>query len=120
MEIVIFVGLQASGKSSFYKERFFTTHMRINLDMLKTRHRERRLLECCLAIRQSFVVDNTNPTIAERAIYIAAARTTGFQVVGYYFQSRVAECIQRNEMRPEDVRVPAKAIAATSRRMQVP
>ena len=40
MEAVIFVGLQASGKSTFYRERFSRTHVRINLDMLKTRHRE--------------------------------------------------------------------------------
>lgn len=33
MEAVIFIGLQASGKSSFYKERFFSTHVWINLDL---------------------------------------------------------------------------------------
>src|SRR5262245_2276593 len=120
MEAVIFIGLQASGKSSFYKAQFFTTHLRINLDMLRTRHRERRLLETCLAIQQRFVVDNTNPIREERAIYIAAARAAGFGVVGYYFQSRLAECLQRNEMRPDALRVPAKAIVGTSRRMQVP
>jgi len=36
MEAVIFTGIQAVGKSTFYKEHFFTTHVRINLDMLKT------------------------------------------------------------------------------------
>lgn len=30
MQAVILVGLQASGKSSLYRERFFTTHVRIN------------------------------------------------------------------------------------------
>ena len=40
MEMVLFVGIQATGKSSFYLERFFRTHVRINLDMLKTHHRE--------------------------------------------------------------------------------
>jgi transcriptional regulator with XRE-family HTH domain len=37
VEAIIFVGIQASGKSTFYRERFFDTHLRINLDMLKTR-----------------------------------------------------------------------------------
>jgi predicted kinase len=41
MEAVIFVGIQASGKSTFYCQRFFATHMRISLDMLRTRRRER-------------------------------------------------------------------------------
>lgn len=34
MQAVIFTGLQASGKSAFYRERFFNTHIRINLDIL--------------------------------------------------------------------------------------
>ncbi len=31
MEAVIFIGIQAIGKSSFYKRRFFRMHVRINL-----------------------------------------------------------------------------------------
>ena len=34
MEAVIFIGLQASGKSTFYRQRFFRTHVRTNMDML--------------------------------------------------------------------------------------
>jgi hypothetical protein len=40
MEMVLFIGIQAAGKSSFYLERFFRTHVRVNLDMLKTHYRE--------------------------------------------------------------------------------
>jgi len=39
MEAIIFIGIQATGKSTFYKDNFFKTHIRINLDMLKTRKR---------------------------------------------------------------------------------
>ncbi|HEV8062248.1 MAG TPA: ATP-binding protein, partial [Gemmataceae bacterium] len=62
MEAVIFVGLQGAGKSTFYRERFSTSHLRINLDMLKTRHRESRFLAVCIETCQSFVIDNTNLT----------------------------------------------------------
>jgi hypothetical protein len=62
MEAIIFSGLPGSGKSSFYKERFFNTHVRISLDLLKTRYRETRILEACLETDQRFVIDNTNPT----------------------------------------------------------
>jgi hypothetical protein len=48
MEAVLFVGNQATGKSSFYLERFFRAHVRINGDMLKTRHRENLLIKACL------------------------------------------------------------------------
>ena len=66
MEAIIFVGLQGSGKTSFYKDRFFATHVRISLDLLKTRHREDRILEVCLGTDQRFVIDNTNPTREDR------------------------------------------------------
>jgi predicted kinase len=36
MEAVLLVGIQGAGKSTFYQQRFFDTHVRINLDMLKT------------------------------------------------------------------------------------
>ena len=85
MEAIIFVGLPASGKSTFYKERFFDTHVRINLDMLRTRHREHLLLHTCIEMKQKFVVDNTNPTPAYRAGYIVQAKAAGFAVVGDHF-----------------------------------
>ena len=53
---ILFTGIQATGKSSFYRERFFHTHVRINLDMLRTRHRERVLLRARLEALQPFVV----------------------------------------------------------------
>lgn len=120
MEAVIFVGLQGAGKSTFYKDRFFATNMRINLDMLKTRHREKRLVQACIETSQPFVVDNTNPTRAERAVYIQAAKAAGFRVVGYYFQSRVEDCLRRNNQRPTWQQVPHKGILGTAGRMELP
>ncbi len=118
MDVVLFIGIQGSGTSSFYHHRFFHTHLRINLDMLKTRHRERRLVETCLAIGQPFVVDNTNPTIADRQRYIEPAKQAQAEVSGYYFQSRVREAMARNAGRP--TRVPDAAIRGTHARLQLP
>jgi len=39
MEAVILIGIQGSGKSTFYRDRFFNTHVRINLNILKRRSR---------------------------------------------------------------------------------
>lgn len=120
MEAVIFVGLQGAGKSTFYKERFFATHLRINLDMLNTRHREKRLLLACVETSQPFVIDNTNPTRAEREVYIRAAKDAGYRVVCYYFQSRVEDCKRRNDQRPLVQQVPLRGILGTAGRMEFP
>jgi predicted kinase len=94
VQAIIFVGIQASGKSTFYSQHFFHTHIRINLDLLKTRHREKRLLETCLEITQSFVIDNTNPTSEDRKRYIEPAKNKGFQIIRYYFKSKIADSIK--------------------------
>lgn len=119
-EAVILMGLQASGKSSFYHHRFAHTHLRINLDMLKTRHREKRLLETCLEIQQSFVVDNTNPTVSDRQRYIKPAQARGFKVIGYYFESKLAACLERNRNRDRAQQIPDKGVRGTAARLTRP
>ena len=120
MQAIIFVGIQASGKSTFYSQCFFRTHIRINLDMLKTRHREKRLFETCLEITQSFVVDNTNPTPEERRRYIVPAKQKGFRIIGYYFESKIADSIRRNQGRDFEQQVPEKGIRGTHARLVIP
>jgi predicted kinase len=120
MEAVIFIGIQATGKSTFYKERFFDTHVRINLDMLRTRHREDLLLEACILARQSFIVDNTNVRASERAKYITLARRAGFEVIGYYFHSGLQEALLRNQQRSGRGLIPEKGVLAKYHSMQRP
>ena len=120
MEAVILCGIQGTGKSTFCRERLFHTHVRINMDMLNSRHRETILLTACLNAQQPFVIDNTNPTIEERARYIAPAKAAGLRVIGYYFQSRVPDCLARNDRRELRERVPGKAIGGTAGRLQLP
>jgi predicted kinase len=120
MEAVVLCGLQATGKSTFCKERFYGTHVRLNLDMLRTRHREGILLHACIEAKQPFVIDNTNPTRAERALYIAAAKAAGFRIVGYNFESKIGDALQRNAERIGDRRVREAGIRATAARLELP
>ena len=120
MEAIILMGIQGAGKSSFYKDRFADTHVRINLDMLKTRHREKCLLDTCIATKQRFVVDNCNPARDDRRRYIEPARAAGFKVVCYYLQSKVADCTERNEQRTGKQVVPVKAILGAAGRLELP
>ena len=50
-----------------------------------------------------FVVDNTNPTVAERARYVAPARAAGFKVVGYLVEVDHAVAAGRNAARERTV-----------------
>lgn len=120
MDAILFCGLPAAGKSTFYQQRFFHTHVRINLDMLRTRHRERLLLRACLDAGQPFVVDNTNPTAQERARYIGVAKEAGFRVTGYVFEPDVAGSLRRNSQRGPGQRVPPVAIYSAHKRFVAP
>lgn len=120
MEAIVLCGIQATGKSTFCRERFFATHVRLNLDMLRTRHREELLLQACLAAKQPFVLDNTNATRAERQRYVAAARNAGFRVIAYYFESRISEALLRNASRTAEAQIAERGIKGTAGRLEIP
>ena len=64
--MVLMMGNQGSGNSTLYQKFLADNFVRVNLDTLKTRHQEQLLISDCLEAGQSFVVDNTNPTKADR------------------------------------------------------
>jgi predicted kinase len=119
-EAVVFCGVQAAGKSTFYRERFFETHVRISMDLLKTRRRENVLLQACLLARQPFVVDNTNPLAADRARYVEPARAAGFLVSGYFFRATTREAIARNRQRSDKAPIPVPGLLGTWKRLEEP
>ena len=110
MEAVVLCGVQGSGKTTLYRDRFLETHVRVSMDLLRTRHREAELLRLCLETQQPFVVDNTNPSVADRRRYVEPARAAGFRVIGYLVEADV----------PRSVNAPAHAAAATGRRLVRP
>ena len=120
MKGVIFVGLQASGKSSFYLQEFYRTHIRLNLDMLKTRHREKILFNACLESKQPVVIDNTNPTRSCRKRYIGGFKDHRFEVVGYYFATSLTDCLERNAQRQGKEHIAEVGIRATYNKLQPP
>jgi predicted kinase len=105
MELLLFCGLQGAGKTTFYQRHFSTTHLRISMDMLRTRRREHAILSACLETGQRCVIDNTNPTVEERRVYIDAAREKHFAVTGYFFDVPLATCLARNAERSGKARI---------------
>jgi len=120
MEAVIFVGIQASGKTTFYRRHFADSHVHISLDVQRTHPREEKQFATCLQEERSLVIDNTNPLPSDRARYISRAREAGFRVVAYFFSTNLKDAIRRNNLRTGKLRIPVPAIAATHRKLQAP
>ncbi len=120
MEAIIFIGIQASGKSTFYKENFFNSHLRISMDLLNTRNKENQFLEKCIELHQKLVIDNTNPTIEERAKYIQKLKDAKYKIIAYYFQSKLKESLYRNQQRIGKEQIPDVGVVATYNKMELP
>lgn len=113
------MGIQASDKTTFAR-RFLSEYEYISLDQLNTRNKEQIALENALESALSCVVDNTNPTKANRKKYLDLAKAKGYKVVGLHFRSSIEESLQRNEQRTGKAQVPLKAILATAKRLEQP
>jgi predicted kinase len=124
VELIVFSGLQASGKTTFYRERFATTHVHISKDAwpnaTKKEQRQRRLIDEYLHAGRSVVVDNTNPTPLEREPLIAIARTLGVPVTSYEFIVTVEEALRRNALREGRARVEDVGIYSVAKKLVRP
>jgi len=120
MEAIIFIGIQASGKSSFYKENFFNTHIRISNDLLKTKRREKLLFEYCEKTQMSFVIDNTNATKEIREKYIGISKEMNIPIIGYYFRANPERSLQWNNKRAEKENIPKVGILGTYKKLEIP
>jgi predicted kinase len=120
MELIIFCGAQGAGKTSFYQNTFAKTHLRISMDMLKTRRRETAILNACLNCGQRCVIDNTNPTVADRARYISAAKAFHFTPIIYFFETPIEQCLIRNNSRTGKERIPERGVHATYLKLEMP
>lgn len=117
--MVILMGLQGSGKSTFFAREFADKGFEhISLDMLKTRRKEAEVLQDCIDNNKDCVIDNTNPTKADRSRYIVPGKHSDFRVVGYFLQSKLGDSLERNERRER--KVPKKGILATFNKIEMP
>jgi predicted kinase len=120
----VLVGLQASGKSTFYRQRFGDTHSLVSRDLFRNHRRpserQRALLEAELRAGRPVVVDNTNPTVEDRAAILSVGRAFDVPAVCYFFVPDVRASLARNALREARERVPAVAIFATRKRLAPP
>ncbi len=123
-QIIIFIGLQAAGKSTFYQTHFAETHTLISKDLLRNNKRPARrqsqLVEEALQAGCSIVIDNTNPTREDREQLISLGRQYGAEIIGYYFEPQVKLSLERNRLRSGPARVPDIVIFATRKKLVPP
>jgi predicted kinase len=124
LELIIFVGLQAAGKSTYYHAHLAATHVHVSKDLMKnTRDRDakqQQMIERALAAGQSVVVDNTNPTPVVRAPLVEQGRRHGARVAAYFFEAVVKDAVVRNRRREGKARVPDVAIFVTAKKLVPP
>lgn len=68
----------------------------------------RQMRRRALDAGRSVVIHDTNPTPEELAESISPARTLGASVIGYSFESRLEDCLERNRRREGKARVPGR------------
>jgi len=120
MQLIIFIGIPGCGKSTFYKEQFFNSHLRLSLDLLNTRNKEQRFLNLALSLQQRILIDNTNVLREERNKYITQAKEKRYEIIGYYFESILSDCLQRNGKRIGKERIDSVGVIAKFKQLQPP
>ena len=117
MDLVIHVGLQASGKSTFRMAEY-PKHSVVSKDMMgrdrksgvSKSARQAQLIREDLSAGRSVIVDNTNVTLEERAELIQLGREYSAWVVGYHFRCSTQQSLDRNSRRSGKALVPRVGI----------
>ncbi|MFE9442058.1 AAA family ATPase [Streptomyces sp. NPDC006602] len=125
-DVAVLVGLQASGKSTFYEHHLLgLRYARVSKDLFprgarRKQDRQMRLVEEALGAGRSVAIDNTNPSPEEWRPLVAAGHAHGATVTAYWFPPDPPGSLRRNAVRQGRDRVPDIGIHATAKRLRRP
>jgi predicted kinase len=123
-ELVVMVGLQGCGKSTWVREHLADTHVVVSKDHWpNARRKEARQLRVVaehLAAGRSVVVDNTNPAREDRAGVLALAHDCGVPARAVWVDVPFSTCLERNLAREGRARVPVVGVLRTRKALVPP
>lgn len=125
LQMIILIGIPASGKSTFYTQNF-SNLPRVSKDLMRKKktktkdEQQKQLIIENLSKNKSVVIDNNNESKEIRKPLIEMAKKFNAKVIGYYFQSNVKECLERNKKRSGKARVPDFVIFIKKKALQKP
>lgn len=125
LDVAVLVGLQASGKSTFYARCLSGQYALVSKDLFppRARNKQRRQMRALaehLEAARPVAVDNTNPTPAEWGPLVDAAHKHGATATAYWFRPDLAGSLCRNAAREGRERVPDIGVLATAKRLRAP
>jgi predicted kinase len=123
-QLVLFIGLPGSGKSTYYERHLASTHLLVSKDKMPNNRRpearQQLLVREALLAGKSVVVDNTNPSVQSRAALLDIGRSAGAELIAFFFDVPMAVCIERNRKRTGKAKVPDVAIYVTAAKLRAP
>jgi bifunctional polynucleotide phosphatase/kinase len=102
-EIVITVGFPGCGKTTFAMNNFTNSngYTRINMDLIKSKSKIKKMIITSLENGKSIIIDNTNSTKKTRKEYIDYSKKYKIPIRCYYFDSSLDFCNHMNHFRTQ-------------------